>query len=84
MNTAVVNSVDRFAATSAEDLDLRKFLIYSVILHVFLALWIAVSIYFHLTGPKWSDVGGDRGQHQRKTRRPGVRNSHASAASRHR
>jgi len=61
MNTAVANSVDRFPGTSAEDLGLRKFLIYSLILHVFLVLWIAVSIYFHLMGPEWGDVGGTSG-----------------------
>jgi periplasmic protein TonB len=45
----------------ADDLGLRKFLIYSLFLHIFLALWITVSIYFHLTGPEWGDVGGTSG-----------------------
>jgi periplasmic protein TonB len=61
MNAAAANSVDRFPGTSAEDLGLRKFLVYSLILHVFLVLWIAVSIYFHLSGPEWGDVGGTNG-----------------------
>jgi periplasmic protein TonB len=61
MNTAVVNSVDRFGGKSAEDLDLRKFLVYSVILHIFLALWIAVSIYLQVRGPEWGDIGGTDG-----------------------
>jgi protein TonB len=61
MNTAVANSVDRFGASSAEDLDLRKFLVYSVILHIFLALWIAVSIYLQMRGPEWGDIGGTEG-----------------------
>jgi protein TonB len=61
MNTAVANSVDRFGGTSAEDLDLRKFLVYSVILHIFLALWIAVSIYLQMRGPEWGDIGGTEG-----------------------
>ena len=61
MNTAVVNSVDRFGGTSAEDLDLKKFLVYSVILHIFLALWIAVSIYLQMRGPEWSGIGGTEG-----------------------
>jgi len=61
MNTAVVNSVDRFGGSSAEALDLRKFLVYSVILHVFLALWIAVSIYLQMRGPEWGDIGGTEG-----------------------
>jgi TonB family protein len=61
MNTAIVNSVDRFGGTSAEDLDLKKFLVYSVILHIFLALWIAVSIYLQMRGPEWSGIGGTEG-----------------------
>jgi periplasmic protein TonB len=61
MNSAVVNSVDRFGGSSAEDLDLRKFLVYSVILHVFLALWIAVSIYLQMRGPEWSGIGDTEG-----------------------
>jgi TonB family protein len=61
MNTAVANSVDRFGGTSAEDLDLKKFLVYSVILHIFLALWIAVSIYLQMHGPEWSGIGGTEG-----------------------
>ncbi len=61
MNSAAANSVDRFGGASAEDPDLRKFLIYSVILHLFLALWIAVSIYLHFAGEQWSDVGGTEG-----------------------
>ena len=52
MTTAVANS---------EELDLRKFLVYSVILHVFLVLWIAVSIYLQMRGPEWGDIGGTEG-----------------------
>jgi TonB family protein len=52
MTTAVANS---------EELDLRKFLVYSVILHVFLVLWIAVSIYLQMRGPEWGGVGGTEG-----------------------
>lgn len=61
MSTTAANSIDPFPSTSAEDLGLRKFLVFSLILHVFLVLWIAVSIYFHLTGPEWGDVGGTSG-----------------------
>ena len=61
MNSAAANSIEPFPSTSAEDLSLRKFLVFSLILHVFLVLWIAVSIYFHLTGPEWGDVGGISG-----------------------
>src|SRR5271155_2246186 len=61
MTTAVANSVDRFAVTSVEDLNLRKFLVYSLILHIFLALWIAVSIYLQMRGPEWGGIGGAEG-----------------------
>ncbi len=61
MSTTAANSIDPFPSTSAEDLGLRKFLVFSLILHVFLVLWIAVSIYFHLTGPEWGDIGGING-----------------------
>jgi periplasmic protein TonB len=55
------NSYLPLPPTQVDDLGLKKFLIYSLILHVFLVLWIAVSIYFHLTGPEWGDVGGTSG-----------------------
>lgn len=59
--STTANPLVPFPSTSADDSGLRKFLIYSLILHVFLVLWIAVSIYFHLTGPEWGDVGGTSG-----------------------
>jgi protein TonB len=61
MSTTAANSIDPFPSASSDDSGLRKFLIYSLILHVCLVLWIAVSIYFHLTGPEWGDVGGING-----------------------
>jgi protein TonB len=61
MTTAVANSVDRFGGTSGTDLELRKFLIYSLVLHIFLVLWIAVSIYLQMRGPEWSGIGGEPG-----------------------
>jgi TonB family protein len=61
MTTAVANSVDRFAGTSGTDLELRKFLVYSLVLHIFLVLWIAVSIYLQMRGPEWGDIGGTEG-----------------------
>ncbi len=61
MTNAAANSVDRFPGASAEDLGLRKFLVYSLILHIFLVLWIAVSIYLQMRGPEWGDVGGVNG-----------------------
>jgi periplasmic protein TonB len=59
--STTANSIIPLPPISADDLGLRKFLVYSLILHIFLALWIAVSIYFHLTGPEWGDVGGTSG-----------------------
>jgi len=49
------------AVANPEELDLRKFLVYSVILHAFLVLWIAVSIYLQMRGPEWGDIGGTNG-----------------------
>ena len=49
------------AVANPDEVDLRKFLVYSVILHVFLVLWIAVSIYVQMRGPQWGDIGGDNG-----------------------
>src|SRR5579859_4341098 len=61
MTTAAANSVGNYPASSAEDLGLRKFLIYSLIFHVFLVLWIAVSIYLQMHGPEWGGIGGAEG-----------------------
>lgn len=61
MNASVANSLNRFALSSDEDLKLKKFLIYSLILHIFLVLWIAVSIYLQMRGPEWGDIGGEEG-----------------------
>lgn len=60
MSTAVANSVDRnpFRQT---DPGFRKFLIYSLVLHGALVVWIAISIYLNLHGPEWSGVGGEAG-----------------------
>src|SRR5579859_161968 len=61
MSTAVANSVGRYPGTSPQDLGLRKFLVYSLILHGFLVVWIAVSIYLQMKGPEWGGVGGAKG-----------------------
>ncbi|MHB8503013.1 MAG: energy transducer TonB [Candidatus Acidiferrales bacterium] len=60
MSTAVANSVDRLSLNH-EDAGLRKFLIYSIVLHSLLALSIAASIYFHFQGPEWGGIGGAEG-----------------------
>jgi protein TonB len=61
MSTAVANSVGRYPGTSPQDLGLRKFLVYSLILHGFLVVWIAVSIYLQMKGPEWGGIGGAEG-----------------------
>jgi TonB family protein len=43
---------------SADDLSLRRFLIYSLILHGALAASIAASVIFHFEGNRWGDIGG--------------------------
>ncbi|MGB8477081.1 MAG: energy transducer TonB [Candidatus Acidiferrum sp.] len=60
MSTAA-NPVQRFAASPAQDLRLKKFLIYSLILHGLLVLFIAASIYSNFHGPEWGGVGGAAG-----------------------
>jgi TonB family protein len=62
MSSAVANPVDRFSLPSREDPNLRKFLVYSSILHSLLVAWIAATIYFHLLpGPEWTGYGSTDG-----------------------
>jgi TonB family protein len=61
MTAAVANSVNRFALPSDEDLKLKKFLVYSMILHGLLVLSIVLSIYLKLSGEQWSGIGGTEG-----------------------
>ena len=50
------------AVANAEDPRLKKFLVYSLVLHGFLALSIAASIYVEsLRGSEWSGIGGPTG-----------------------
>ncbi|MGA2097894.1 MAG: TonB family protein [Candidatus Acidiferrum sp.] len=54
--------VERFASITDEDLKLKKFLIFSLVLHFALVLWIAVFVYLQgLRGPQWGDIGGTDG-----------------------
>ncbi|HEY2547453.1 MAG TPA: energy transducer TonB [Candidatus Acidoferrum sp.] len=46
---------------SDEDLKLKKFLIYSLILHGLLVLSLALSIYVKFQGEEWSGIGGTEG-----------------------
>jgi TonB family protein len=61
MNTAVANSMGPYAVTQREDLSLRQFLIYSLIMHGSLALVIAVSAFIQFRNNQWGGVGGDLG-----------------------
>jgi|SRR5277367_1332193 len=59
MSTAA-NPMHR-AVLSDEDLKLKKFLIYSLILHGLLVVWIVLSIYIKFQGEEWSGIGGTEG-----------------------
>jgi protein TonB len=61
MTTAVANSMDPFGGTQREDLSLRQFLIYSVIMHVSLAVVIVVSAFIQFRENRWGGIGGDLG-----------------------
>ncbi|MGB2589821.1 MAG: TonB C-terminal domain-containing protein [Candidatus Acidiferrum sp.] len=60
MSTAFANPVVR-SPLSQTDPGFRKFLIYSLILHGCLVVWIIASIYFNFHGPEWGGIGGAAG-----------------------
>jgi periplasmic protein TonB len=49
------------AVANPNELSFRRFLVYSLILHAALVLWIALSIYLHFQGPEWGGIGGTSG-----------------------
>lgn len=57
MNAAFANSTNRVAVIQDGEAGLRKFLIYSIIMHSSLVLLIAASAYFHWHGEQWSGTG---------------------------
>jgi periplasmic protein TonB len=61
MTHAVANSMDPFGGTQREDLSLRQFLIYSVIMHASLAVVIVVSAFIQFRENRWGGIGGDLG-----------------------
>ena len=61
MANAVANSIDAFGGTNREDLSLRQFLLYSVIMHVSVALVIVVSAFIQFRTNQWGGVGGAQG-----------------------
>lgn len=61
MNSAAANPMYPLAAASSYDLKLKKFLIYSLILHGLLVLSIVASIYIKFKGDQWGGPGGTAG-----------------------
>lgn len=60
MSTAFANPEQSFSIT-AENLRLRKFLVYSIVFHVGLAVALLVSAYLELRGSSWGGVGDQLG-----------------------
>lgn len=61
MNATAANSAQRFPVNYEADLELKRFLVFSLILHIFLALLIALAVYFQTRGEQWSGIGGTDG-----------------------
>jgi periplasmic protein TonB len=61
MSAAAANPLDPLAIARREQLGLRKFLIYSLILHGLLVLSIVLSIYLKFPGEEWGGIGGQEG-----------------------
>jgi periplasmic protein TonB len=61
MSAAAANPIDPLAVAPGEQLSLRKFLIYSLILHALLVLSIVLSIYLKFPGEEWGGIGGQEG-----------------------
>jgi TonB family protein len=61
MTNAVANSMGPIGGTHPEDQSLRQFLVYSVIMHASLALFIIVSAYIQYRGNAWGGIGGNLG-----------------------
>jgi TonB family protein len=60
MSTAAYNQINPLAA-DPEQFSLRRFLIYSLILHGLLVLFIALSIYIKFNRDQWGGIGGEPG-----------------------
>ena len=61
MTTLAANSLDPYGGTQQEDQSLRQFLIYSIIMHVSVAVVIAVSAFIQFRNNQWGGVGGALG-----------------------
>jgi periplasmic protein TonB len=58
---AAANPIDPLAVAPGEQLSLRRFLIYSLILHSLLVISIVLSIYLKFPGEEWGGIGGQEG-----------------------
>jgi len=61
MNAAAANPIDPLAVAPGEQVTLKRFLIYSGILHGLLVLSIVLSIYVKFPGEEWGGIGGQEG-----------------------
>lgn len=61
MNAAAANPLDPLAVAHGDQFGLRRFLIYSGILHGLLVLSIVLSIYIKFAGEQWGGIGGQEG-----------------------
>jgi protein TonB len=60
MSTATYNRINPLAADPGQS-SLRRFLIYSLILHCLLVLFIALSVYIKFNRDQWGGIGGEPG-----------------------
>jgi TonB family protein len=60
MSTAAYNRINPLAADPGQ-FSLRRFLIYSLILHGLLVLFIALSVYIKFNRDQWGGIGGEPG-----------------------
>jgi len=60
MSTAAYNQINPLAADPGQ-FSLRRFLIYSLILHGLLVLFIALSVYIKFNRDQWGGIGGEPG-----------------------
>ncbi len=58
MSYAAANSADHFGVTQNEDLNLRKFFVYSIALHVTLTGIFIVGSFLQNQGKAWGGIGG--------------------------
>ncbi|HTQ61986.1 MAG TPA: TonB family protein [Candidatus Solibacter sp.] len=57
MPDAIANPTNRFGVAQDGQADLRRFLVYSIVMHSSLVIFIAASAYFHWHSQQWSGTG---------------------------